>query len=104
MSSCQLMFPGFRSFLEFSSFGFKPPASGFHPPREPTPPRSARVSPAPAALPAHSQPQWRPREASRSHPAAQNGRDRGFIFGRGLTLLSQLCRDPAVGVRNGEEA
>ena len=22
----------------------------------------------------------------------------------GLTLLSQLCRDPAVGVRNGEEA
>ena len=23
---------------------------------------------------------------------------------RGLTLLSQLCRDPAVGVRNGEEA
>ena len=23
---------------------------------------------------------------------------------RGLTLLSQLCREPAVGVRNGEEA
>ena len=23
---------------------------------------------------------------------------------RGLTLLSQLCRDPAVGVRNAEEA
>ena len=23
---------------------------------------------------------------------------------RGLTLLSQLCRDPVVGVRNGEEA
>ena len=29
MSSCQLMFPGVRSFLGFSSFGFKPPASGF---------------------------------------------------------------------------
>ena len=29
MSSCQLMFPGVRSFLVFSSFGFKPPASGF---------------------------------------------------------------------------
>ena len=29
MSSCQLMFPGVRSFLLFSSFGFKPPASGF---------------------------------------------------------------------------
>ena len=28
MSSCQLMFPGVRSFLVFSSFGFKPPASG----------------------------------------------------------------------------
>ena len=27
--SCQLMFPGVRSFLVFSSFGFKPPASGF---------------------------------------------------------------------------
>ena len=26
MSSCQLIFPGVRSFLEFSSFGFKPPA------------------------------------------------------------------------------
>ena len=37
-----------------------------HPPREPTPPRSARVSPAPAALPARSQPQWRP-------PGAQLG-------------------------------
>ena len=29
MSSCQLMFPGVRSFLVFSSFGLKPPASGF---------------------------------------------------------------------------
>ena len=29
MSSCQLMFPGVRRFLVFSSFGFKPPASGF---------------------------------------------------------------------------
>ena len=29
MSSCQLMVPGVRSFLEFSSFGFKPPASSF---------------------------------------------------------------------------
>jgi len=29
MSSCQLMFPGVRSFLVFSSFGFNPPASGF---------------------------------------------------------------------------
>ena len=29
MSSCQLMFPGFRGFLVFSSFGSKPPASGF---------------------------------------------------------------------------
>ena len=29
MSSCQLMFPGVRSFLVFSSLGFKPPASGF---------------------------------------------------------------------------
>ena len=29
MSSCQLMFPGVRSFLVFPSFGFKPPASGF---------------------------------------------------------------------------
>ena len=29
MSSCWLMFLGVRSFLEFSSFGFKPPASGF---------------------------------------------------------------------------
>ena len=29
MSSCQLMFPEVRSFLVFSSFGFKPPASGF---------------------------------------------------------------------------
>ena len=29
MRSCQLMFPGVRSFLVFSSFGFKPPASGF---------------------------------------------------------------------------
>ena len=29
MSSCLLMFPGVRSFLVFSSFGFKPPASGF---------------------------------------------------------------------------
>ena len=28
MSSCQLMIPGFRSFLE-SGFGLKPPASGF---------------------------------------------------------------------------
>ena len=29
MSSCRLMIPGVRSFLVFSSFGFKPPASGF---------------------------------------------------------------------------
>ena len=29
MSSCLLMFPGIRSSLMFSSFGFKPPASGF---------------------------------------------------------------------------
>ena len=29
MSSCLLMFPGIRSSLVFSSFGFKPPASGF---------------------------------------------------------------------------
>ena len=29
MSSCQLIFPEVRSFLVFSSFGFKPPASGF---------------------------------------------------------------------------
>ena len=29
MSSCRLMFPGVTSFLVFSSFGFKPPASGF---------------------------------------------------------------------------
>ena len=29
MSSHQLMFPGIRSFLEFSSLQFKPPASGF---------------------------------------------------------------------------
>ena len=29
MSSCQLLFPGVRSFLVFSSFGFKLPASGF---------------------------------------------------------------------------
>ena len=29
MSSCQLMFLGVRSFLVFSSFGFKPTASGF---------------------------------------------------------------------------
>ena len=29
MSSCRLMFPGVRSFMLFSSFGFKPPASGF---------------------------------------------------------------------------
>ena len=28
MNSCQFMFPGV-SFLVFSSFGFKPPASGF---------------------------------------------------------------------------
>ena len=27
ISSCRLMFPGVRSFLVFSSFGFKPPAS-----------------------------------------------------------------------------
>ena len=31
MSFCQLVFPGVRSFLVFSSFGFKPPASGFQP-------------------------------------------------------------------------
>ena len=29
MSSCRLMVPGVRSFLVFSSFGFKPPASDF---------------------------------------------------------------------------
>jgi len=29
MSSCQLMFPGVRSSLVFSGFGFQPPASGF---------------------------------------------------------------------------
>ena len=29
MSFCRLMFPGVRSFLVFSSFGFKPPAFGF---------------------------------------------------------------------------
>jgi len=29
MDSCQLMFPEVRSFLVFSSFGFKPSASGF---------------------------------------------------------------------------
>ena len=29
MSSCWLIFLGIRSFLVFSSFGFKPPASGF---------------------------------------------------------------------------
>ena len=29
MSSCLLMFPAFRSFLVFSSLGFKLPASGF---------------------------------------------------------------------------
>ena len=29
MSSCRLMFPGVRSFLVFSGFGFKPLASGF---------------------------------------------------------------------------
>ena len=29
MSSSRLMFPGVRSFLMFSSFGFNPPASGF---------------------------------------------------------------------------
>ena len=29
MSSYRLMFPGVRSFLVFSSFGFKPPACGF---------------------------------------------------------------------------
>ena len=28
MSSCQLMFPGVRSFLVFSSSGLKPPTSG----------------------------------------------------------------------------
>ena len=28
MSFCQLMVPGVRSFLVFSSFGFRPPASG----------------------------------------------------------------------------
>ena len=37
-------------------------------PREPTPPRSARVSPAPAALPARSQRQWRPREHNWDRP------------------------------------
>ena len=29
MNSCLLMFPGIRSSLMFSSFGVKPPASGF---------------------------------------------------------------------------
>ena len=29
MSFCRLMVPGVRSFLVFSSFGFRPPASGF---------------------------------------------------------------------------
>ena len=29
MSSYRLMFPGVRSFLVFSGFGLKPPASGF---------------------------------------------------------------------------
>ena len=29
MSSCRLMVPGVRNFLVFSSFGFRPPASGF---------------------------------------------------------------------------
>ena len=29
MSSCGLIFPGIMSFLVFSRFGFKPPASGF---------------------------------------------------------------------------
>ena len=29
MNSCQLVFPGIRSFLVFSSFGVKPPASDF---------------------------------------------------------------------------
>ena len=29
MSSCQLMFTGIRSFLVFSDFGLKSPASGF---------------------------------------------------------------------------
>ena len=29
MSSCRLMFPGFRSSLVFSRFGLKPPASVF---------------------------------------------------------------------------
>ena len=29
MISCLLLFPGIRSFLTFSSFGVKPPASGF---------------------------------------------------------------------------
>ena len=29
MSSCRLMFPGVRSLLVFTSFGFKPPASSF---------------------------------------------------------------------------
>ena len=31
VSSCLLMFPGVRSSLMFSSFGVKPPASGFLP-------------------------------------------------------------------------
>jgi len=29
MSSCRLVFPGVRSYLVFSGFGFKPPATGF---------------------------------------------------------------------------
>ena len=52
-----------------------------------------------------------PEEASREDwepgPSMSNSRgQRGSLpqTRRGLTLLSQLCRDPAVGVRNAEEA
>ena len=38
------------------------------PPLSRPPPRAARVSPAPAALPARSQPQWRPREHNWDRP------------------------------------
>ena len=43
--------------------------------------------------------------ADRAGPANSRGQ-RGSLpqTRRGLTLLSQLCRDPAVGVRNAEEA
>ena len=49
-------------------------------------------------------------EVAQSYPTPSDPMDSGGQRGslpqtrRGLTLLSQLCRDPAVGVRNGEEA